>query len=196
MKVEISEIIEEVLIRMDESPEILDDYVEYGSPQFDLRELIKNLIPETAVAVVATADLSDLSEWEEMSGEVTTLCIGKQPIRRIFILPEDFCRMVYVRMSDWVECVVETMRDAEATLSLRRHWEGRDGAGTGSPAVSLCRYNGRRGLEIFGSGAGSRVAEGGYLASPSIEGESLRFPPSLKGELIRKLIETINGIRR
>ncbi|MDE6027507.1 MAG: hypothetical protein K2G23_05515, partial [Muribaculaceae bacterium] len=152
--------------------------------------------PGEAERVLTGSDIAEVAEWMPMSGEVAKVTSPTGMARAIFLLPDDFLRFVYLRMSDWSEEVMELMHPEGGAVSLRRHWEGRYGKGSGSPALVLSRYDGKRALEIFGTVTGSRVAEGGYLPRPRIEGDDLIFPSSLLGALRDQLVETINGIRR
>ncbi|MDE5806667.1 MAG: hypothetical protein K2H76_01005 [Muribaculaceae bacterium] len=196
MKVEVDKLMAVVLARLDESVEILDDGVEYGSPDFDLRELIKSLLAVEAERLLVGGDIAEVAEWVPMSGEVAKVSSSAGTTRAIFTLPDDFLRFVYLRMSDWSEEVTELMLSGEKAGDLRRHWEDRYGKGYGSPGLMLVRHDGKRALEVFGTVPGSRVAEGGYLPRLRIEGDVLIFPSSLFGALTDQIVETIKGIRR
>ncbi len=186
MRISIDEIVEAVLIRLDESPAVLDDAVEYGSPWFDLRSLIKGVMVDAAERVILSAEARDFGEG---------LPIGGATSGSLFLLPDDFMRLVYIRMSDWPEGVTHVAESGDVAVSLRRHWLRRGGANHSSPAVALTHKDGKRALEIFGSGAGSKVAEGGYIPRPRFEEGMLLFPPSLKGRLLDKIVEIIKNIR-
>ncbi len=205
MKVNIDRLTRSILVRLDESPEILEDAVEYGSESFDLREMIRQLLPEVAEEVLLRDDYhEDLQEWFPMDGAVMRVQGAGEATRRIFPLPEDCLVFLYLRMSDWTYPVTELV--PAALLSFRRmrdreRMASRVGSGSyrskGIPAVAATRHDGRRALEIFGSVNGSRVAEGGYLPRPRADDEgNLIFPPSLTGRLIERSVEVINAIRR
>lgn len=195
MTVSIDEIVESVLVRLDESPAVLDDAVEYGSPWFDLRALIKSVTVDAAERVILSADARDFGEWLPLSGVPVKIYGSGESFSRVFRLPGDFMRLVYIRMSDWGENVTRISDSRDVAVNLRRHWLRRDGADRFTPAVAMTYHDGGRALEIFGSVNGSRVAEGGYIAKPSVtDGARLLFPPSLKGKLIDKMVSIIKDI--
>ncbi|MDE6296545.1 MAG: hypothetical protein K2L89_01750 [Muribaculaceae bacterium] len=197
MKVEIKEIVGKVLARLDESEDVLEDSVEYGSPWYDTRKLIEELMPEAAEKVVSTASIEDIAEWIPLTGSVTPIYSGEVVVRRVLPIPDDYMRFVYLRMSDWTEGVTRLVDSRSDTASLRRYWNMRADRGKRSPAVVKGCYNGKRVLEIFGSVTGSRMAEGGYIPRPHADVEgNLIFPASLKGELVESLVKTVKEIRR
>ena len=196
MRVDIDEVVESVLIKLDESPDLLDEAIEYGSPQFDLRELIRNIIVEAAEAVIISADRESFGEWLPLSGAVRRIGEGSS-VGQIFRVPDDFMRLIYLRMSDWTVGVTELVSTGDVSVSLRRHWLSRGCDRVCPPFVTMGYHDGERALEIFGSVAGSRVAEGGYIPRPRVEEENkLFFPPSLKHLLTDKLVNIIKEIRK
>lgn len=196
MTIKINDIVEAVLVRLDESPEILDDAIEYGSSQFDLRALVRSLMVEEAERVLTSVSRESFGEWLPLIGAVSKIYARAGSYRRVLTLPDDFLRLVYVRMSDWGEAVTRVTDPGDVSVSLRRHWLRRGGANHFTPAVTFTYNDGSRALEIFGSVDGSRVADGGYIPRPVVvEKSNLLFPPSLSGELIDRLVETIKHIR-
>ncbi|MDE5868626.1 MAG: hypothetical protein K2H18_00195 [Muribaculaceae bacterium] len=197
MKIEIKEVISKVLARLDESEDVLDDAVEYGSPSYDSRKLIEDLIPEAAERVVSEAPIEDISEWEPLEGIVKPVYVGAVIVRRILPVPEDYMRFVYLRMSDWPEGVTRLFDSRSDAAALRRYWRLRNERDERSPAVGIGYHDRERVFEIFGSVNGSRMVEGGYIPRPRADGEgNLVFPPSLRGELVECLVKTIKEIRR
>lgn len=197
MKVEIKEIVSHVLARLDESEDVLEDAVEYGSPRFDSRKLIEDLMLTAAERVVAAAPSEEISEWTPLGGAVKPIYNGGAVVRRVLPVPEDYMRFVYLRMSDWTEGVTRLFDSRSDAASLRRYWDMRRSGGLRSPAVGKGYYEGAPVFEIYGSVTGSRLAEGGYIPRPRPDGEgNLVFPPSLKGELVDRLTDIIKDIRK
>lgn len=195
MKTNVTEVVNLVLTRLDESPSVLDDAVEYGSPDFDLRELVKTLLPTVAESVVLAADPSDIAESVPLPGEPVRL--AGQGVRRILLpLPDQCLRFLYLRMSDWGEEIRGGMELDSVSAGIRRLWSARYGNGYGSAAVAITHYGGKRALEIFGSGEKATVADSGYIPRPEIAGDWLHFPSSLMGSLVGELVRTIKEIRR
>ena len=195
MKTNIAEITEIVLARLDESPEVLADAVEYGSESFDLRELFLILLPSCAERVLLESDLAEVSEWYPLEGNV--LSDPGVSMRAFLPLPEDYFRLLYLRMSDWPEAETRVMSVGRETASLREYWDSRPGFRRRvHPAVNTGYREGKRVLIIYGTVRGARLAEGGYLPRPREDGAgNLLFPPSLAGELIDETVRTIKKIR-
>ena len=197
MNISWEKIISRVLADLDESLETVEDEIEYGSSSFDLRSLITMLIPEAAREVLVVDDLSQLREWCPLEGVVKRVVVGGRE-KRILPLPQDFMRLVYIRMSDWSDAVTKVLNPESDSVRLRRYWEcrGRE-CRRRSPAVTSGFYEGERVLEILGSIDGSRPAEGGYLPCPRRdEAGNLVFPSSLEPRLIERIVRKIKEIRK
>lgn len=205
MRVNIDDIVAEVLARLDEAPERGENVggsasgdwmVEYGEPWYEVGALVRTLIPGEATRVVASADAADFTEWLPISGEVATVWQNGIVYKRIFPLPVDYMRFLYLRMSDWPEAVVKLADMRSEVRGMRKYWTCRDRGEKKSPMVSVGFHEGRRVLEIYGSVSGSRVAEGGYIPKPKVEEDgSLLFPSMLQGALVDRLVKTIREIR-
>ena len=118
-------------------------------------------------------------------------------MRSILPLPDDFLRLLYLRMSDWPEAEPRLTDVGRETASLREYWDSRPGVRRKvHPAVNTGYRDGKRVLIIYGTVRGARLAEGGYLPRPREDGEgNLLFPPSLARELIDETVRTIKKIR-
>ncbi len=195
MNVKIEDIVESVLIRLDESPELLDDAIEYGSESFDLRSMVRSLLIEEAEMVIATAENEDFGEWLAISESALEIKGNGYEAKQILPLPSDFMRLVFLKMSDWDEVSTRLLPSHGAVASLLRHWSRHRREGFKSNGMALTYKDGRRALEIFGSRAGSYVESGGYIPQPTMEDDYLIFPPSLRDRLIERIVETIKKIR-
>lgn len=194
MKTSVTEIVSQVLARLDESPAVLDDAMEYGSPDFDLRELVKTLMPQAAERVLLAVNPDQIAESVPLHGEPVRLSAGGQT-RTLIPLPEHCLRFLYVRMSDWPEEVWVGMRLDSVSTGLRRLWASRHGSRFGSPAISLTHLEGRQAVEVFGSGDDAMIADGGFLPRPEISGDWLHFPESLAEPLVAELTRAIRDMR-
>lgn len=197
MRISVKEITESVLCRLNEVSATYETGESiYGEPWMDLRDMIGRLIPEMAREVILRADFSELGEFNSLGGTPTVLARGEEK-RMLLPLPSDYLRLVYIRMSDWLDTVTDVETRSRAELSYRRFLERRAGyESMGEPALRHTFFRGAKALEILGSAEGSTVAEGGYLPEPVIDpAGSLTFPPSLREALIESLTEKIKEIR-
>lgn len=108
-------------------------------------------------------------------------------------LPDDFLRLVAVRMTDW-DCTLYEITGMDNTRTSRER-NGRDGAG-GNPErpVALMDHgrDGRRRLRLYRSKAGSEVGTALYLPMPAINhDDTLWIPQRLYHRLMMRLAETI-----
>jgi len=190
MQVDIDEIISLTLLLLDESEPLIEDEVEYGSPDFDLREAIRGLIPMAAAETIAEADDEEIREWEDFQSAVADRGSGGLTAE----LPADFRRLLFLRMSDWSEPVTVFLQPGDDGLGLKRLWERRGRhRHRQEPAVALLpAAGGRWRVEVFGSVAGARIAECGYLPkAEEREDGKLRFPASLLPRLARRLADAL-----
>lgn len=196
MKVSVKDVTESVLRRLNENPSLPEEMMEYGEPWMDVRVMIEGILPEVAERVIMEADAEEIREWLPLGVNAIRVRTG-EICRTLLPLPDDYLRMVYIRMSDWSEEVSRIIDSRSDVISYRRLREKRRGYGRSSiPAVAQVFHDRRRALEIFGSVEGSRLAEGGYLPKPERDGEgNLLFPSSLKVALVERMAETIKRIR-
>lgn len=189
MTVSVNEIISQTLARLGESEPLLDDAVEFGSPELDVRMAIRMRIPFVAEEVIREADPGRIRECLSLPAAVE-----RRGGISVVSLPSNFLRLLYIRMSDW-ESGVTRFIDADSDVaSLHRLWSSRGRRHRSRPCVAIGRRGRASGeedgsyeLEIFGSGSGAEIAASGWLPVPTLSGDNLIFPPSLMAPLIDKL---------
>lgn len=178
MTIPVNEIITLVIARLGESEPLLDDAIEFGSPEFDLRSRIRLEIPLAAEEVLRQADIREIRESMPFTGEV----YWRGGVARVR-LPEDFIRMVSLRMSDWEEGVTVFMDAGSEAASLRRLWQRRGPlCHRQHPSATLSDNE----LEIYGTRS-SVIDSAAYLPVPRIEEEKLIFPRALLSRLVERL---------
>lgn len=190
METPIDEIIAQTLKKLDETEEILDDAVEFGEPDFDLRTLIRALIEESATEILREVPLRETGEWEQFGGTAHPEG-GRMMVR----LPDDFLRLIYIRMEGWERPVFGSVDPDSDIAGLLRFWSRRPGNAyaRARPGVAVGPYGSAsgQGAEVFGCASGAAVAAGAYLPLPRITGDMLRFPPSLMPRLTDRLASKI-----
>lgn len=177
---------------LDENEAILEERVEYGDPGTMLRPLIEDLLPDAARVVVSSAPLSKVDGCRHLVSLPAET--GGEGGMSTVMLPGDFLRLVYLRMSDWRVGVTVPLASGgeEHQMRLRRH---RDASRRRiSPAVAIRYCGDRRMLEVFGSASGSTVAQLDYLPVPRIEGQYIDLPPALVPDVCAKTAEMVYAV--
>lgn len=192
MNYRLTEIEERVYALLDENRDILVERVEYGDPGVALPTLIRMLLPDSARCVLLSASLDEISECVHMDS-VPGLTRGVAG-NLFFTAPDDFLRLVWLRMSDWsvgVRTPLATGSEEYAMRFSRRPGLSRPRR---SPAVALRRQGDRASLEVFGSVPGARVVEFDYIAVPRIRSENIDIPESMMPEVCAHLARAIRDI--
>lgn len=192
MKTLIADIVSLTLAKLSESEPLIEETNEYGGPEFDVRRLIEALMEEDALRVIRETPMEEIGEWLPLTGT-----LRRREGMSLMELPSDFGRFLYLRMSDWSSPETRLARPGDDVAGLRRLWARRgEGRHKSCPGLVLAPAAGGYALEIYGTCAGSRVAEGGYLPRPVTDGEGgLRFPPSLSGPLADRLARHVEAVR-
>ncbi len=182
MNVSVSEITNAVLMLLDENRALLETRLTYCDPGTDLISLARRLLPEAARLESAEAAPGDISEGLPLADSVATA-----------ELPDDFQRLLYLRMSDWSGGLTQTLSPSGASVPLlratARRRSGRRHRGL------LLRFAGKgRVLDIYGSSPGAVIAEGSYLPAPDISGDSIFIPASLVERVERRIAASVRGI--
>lgn len=187
MKVRIKDIEERVIALLDENKSIIEDRVEYGDPGMELPSLIRMIIPEAALKVVRETPIGDFRETvtyefprPELDGE------GRKVVR----LPDDFLRLARVRMSDWSRGVRVPLDPEGDAYSLRCGNSLRCRRRQG-PAVAITHRTGGLALEIFGTGADSRITCFEYVPLPAVDGAYIEIPAGLAEAVARTTAEMV-----
>lgn len=198
MKVKASLLVGRILKILDESEEILDDHVRFGSGDLDIRTLAREILPCAATEAAKSADIDEIDDFieflprAEWSGGT-----AKVP------LPTDCLRLLFIRMSDRDEPCTEIVGVSSAAVRLRRMWLQRASTcfdAPVTPVIAIGFSGGSRNAEVFGSAAGATVAAAGYLRIPEIDGNdeieisrSLIAPTiDLAAARIRKILDYDN----
>ena len=155
----------------EESPfPTLEDQVRILSP-----ELLSSLILESPLEMLRDAGKEIVSTPSiDADGGVTLEC------------PEDFLRLIYLKMSDWRVAVTKITPLSSSLLSRQgSKWNGIRGNGDKPLAILL-----PTGLKLYSSSQGASLERGIYVARPKIkEDDSLEIPDGLYFPLLQKIAE-------
>lgn len=97
MNVSASVVVKRVLMLLNESEEELDSAVIYGDMGMEIRRLVRDLLVEGVTKTFRDANLEDVDEVMYIRGGYSYQGDGAGELG----LPEDYLRLVELRMSDW-----------------------------------------------------------------------------------------------
>lgn len=183
------EMVRMVMRIMDENPDAEGSEVSFGSPAHSLQGRIRELLPAVAEEVVRTAPRAAIDEMLEFTAEAEWLAPG----HGVVALPQDFCRLVSFRMSDWKRAVTVAVPYDSPQYQLR-FTPTRLRAGVRSaPAVSLVPRSAGIALEFIGSSEPWAYVEyAAYLPIPYDEDADLyRLPRRLVLDVARETARQI-----
>ncbi len=200
MKVPMQTIVSSVLRKLDENEELVREKESYGIAGTKLVDLIEDMFEEVASQIILRAPDSSLSDYCEAETEVE----WDGPGRGSVLLPADFLRLGYFRMSDWKRAVTRVIEHGSESYDLR-FWPSAGRCGIRkAPAVSIRDgresgggAGGRHVLEFIGSkDPGAYVERLGYIPVPAPDAEGLvSVPDRLLPEITDMLAKRVRGIR-
>lgn len=182
MKIKISEIVRKVYMLLDENETIIEERVEYCDPGAYLGNLIKEFLPDAALAVLSTVSSSRIDEL----GHLQNIKASTEPIPTIE-LPSDFLRLIYVRMEDWISGVTAPLAFGGEDYLLRCRRYRINGHRQIRPAAAIRLLGDEKQLEIFGSSPGNIVKHLYYVKKPTITDKCIDLPPGI----VQDVCETI-----
>lgn len=191
MKTNIKAIEDRVLDLLDENRTLLDSRVEYCDPGVTLSLLIAGFVDDAARVVLSSVDAARIDECRHLTA-VGMRTVHTGPDTAVVTLPADFLRLIYFRMSDWPRGVSVPLAWGSEQHSLRSSRYVRGGLRTRRPGAVALRYRGDiRELEVYGTAAGSHVAEFDWLDLPRLRDGWIDLPPGLVGEVCSKIAEMV-----
>lgn len=187
MKIKVSEIVSKVFALLDENETILEERVEYGDPGTMVRPLIEDLLPDVARVTISNAPLRQIDDCRHLRPGVTA-----GPGEAAYRLPDDFLRLVYVKMSDWSSGVVSPLSydGEEYRLRLNR----KSAARRRRAAVAISYRGDERYLEVFGSDTSATLTALDYVQVPSVQGQYIDLPPALVSDVCARTAEMVSAV--
>lgn len=155
------------------------------SPFPDMEERVRLLAPGVLQKLVLEAEADTLSGLRQLTGTVEIDDAGCATLD----LPDDFLRLIMVKMSDWEQAAREITEhsDLKAALGSSR-WEGIRGNRQRPVVTTGYRANGRRCLRLYSSGAGAILETALYYPIPKVaDDDTLEIPDILYHPLLEKL---------
>lgn len=158
------------------------------SPFPDIEERTRLLAPGLLANLITEAPLERLSGYKNFDNPVEIANTGEATLR----LPDDFLRLVSIRMSDW-SCDITEPTPASGDILKRQksRWTGVRGNPERPVAIISFSDSGRC-LKLYSSKPGAVLGWGYYMAMPSVAADdSLEVPPSLYSPLLQRLTEEL-----
>lgn len=194
MRTSIKTIEDHVLDLLDENRELLDERVEYCDPGVTLPVLIDRFVDTAAREVLLTAPVEAIDECRHLGGSNMRAVHTRADMATV-ALPPRFLRLLYFRMTDWQYGVVtpvavgseqHSLLAAEyVRVSRRRRRRG---------AVAVRHRGDVRELEVFGTYAGSQIAEFDWLEGPSLIDGMIDLPPGLLPEVCARIAGMVRQV--
>jgi len=177
MRKTVADIVGEVRVCMDEIG--LNDSEFMGEKDSEaLDTIIRSKIIDALTFVNGNADKELLSPDAVLADG---LAIDDDMTGRV-VLPDDFLRLVYARLSSWVFAV-----DEPVIWTDKRYVMLHDRYATGSwerPAVALSRKGGRKVLELYKAKSGDDAFEAAVMTVPKITGDAVEVSDLLGVALV------------
>lgn len=185
----VDELIDDALLLLGESPGFCLPSGEGGMPGGSLRDRLLVEVEASAARAICDTPCELLTGWCRLPDDGFGVDADG---RGVLPLPGDFLKLHSLRLSGWERRVTEIL---EASHWLRR-WQGSRWHGLrGTPQRPLAFYaldgSGARCLELFRAGAGDRVEEGWYMATPRIEDGGIEIPPAAYRKCLDYMVETL-----
>ena len=158
------------------------------SPIPDFENRVRIIAPGILSSLILDTPPEDFSDPKKLSSDISIDENGTVTLK----LPEDFLKLVSIRMSDWKRSVTQPVVTGQLDHSLQ---SSRFAALRGNPERPVVMKGfdnaGNRCLRLFTSSRDATLAEGLYMASPDISGDSISIPEGLYHQLVARLAESI-----
>lgn len=191
MRISVEEITERVCELLDENREILDQRVEYADPGMALAPLVERLLPEASRIVLSTLPLASIDECLHLGGKVQTFSCQDYSY---LTLPDDFLRLVYLRMSDWNDGIMSLLVYGEPSQRLRLRRMGGRRFGRVRPAAAVRCRGDLKELVVYGSSPGAECVALDYVPVPRIKENAIDLPPRALHEVCVRISEMVGDI--
>lgn len=152
-----------------------------------LRELVRQLLPEAAAKAVMEAPRAILDDFSHFGESIGRLGKGAGYV----MLPDDFLRLVSFRMSDWLCSVTEPAEEGSALYRLqsspcpgvRGQWH--------RPVCRITQRSVGRVLEFYSCRSEeAEVVEANYIAKPTFDASGyMRLPAACLAATINLTVE-------
>lgn len=196
MKYDVERLVREVRVMMDENADggLLAESGDVDTLGLD--DLIEAQLPDVLKAVLLAAPAEDLGSGVQFEDTDLVWESGHEGLGMAsMLLPEDFLRVVFVQMSDWLKGVSTTIGVDNPLYDLQR---SRYGAGRGTPerpVAAVVRQSFGLTLEMYTSiTPGARLKRGRYVRIPEIEDGKLEVPMRLRRTLVRATADAVLGV--
>ncbi|MCH5242960.1 MAG: hypothetical protein J1F67_11195 [Muribaculaceae bacterium] len=181
MKITVDRIATEVATLMGESLAL--ECRPHESPFPDIVDKVRVATPGILHDLITDAKAEMLTDAKRLAPEVSIGPDGVGTLR----LPDDFLRLVYVKMNDWSRPVTSVTPFSDPSVSLQYSpWNGVRGTPQ-RPVAVMDAASGS--LKLFTCGKGSALESFLYVPKPVIAADdTLETPEALYPQLIRNIV--------
>ena len=157
-----------------------------------IEERVRLMSPLILEELLMQAEVEELCEVKSLNVSVTVDSLGMVTI----VLPDDFLRLVSVKMSDWKRQVCHiTPSDSEHYLWQTSRWEGIRGSPERPLALLGRNLSGERCMRLFSSGQDASLDHLLYIARPKLyPSDLLEVPDNFYNILVCRVAEAIKKL--
>lgn len=172
MRVDFETLVDSVLLRAGEIPEMCSSGGEGEGPESVFRRIIRMRLPSAAAEVLNGMPADEVSGWKPLGGDGL---VQEEDDHGILPLPGDFLRLHSLRLEGWERPVVKVLPHDHWLRALQwRRWHGLRGNAI-RPLAFFTQLASGKGLELFPGGGG--VVEGYYLPFPAVDSDGFMELP-------------------
>lgn len=156
------------------------------SPFPDIEDRVRTIAPGILSDLILSSPLDSLSDWKSFSGSFKMDDNGVVT----FSLPDDFLRLVSIRMSDWqtpVSLIIPM--DSDKGKCQKSIWNGIRGTPSRPVVMEDFSSTGQRCLKLFTSGKNATLEIFLYMTRPVIDSsDSIEIPDRLYHSLLSQIL--------
>lgn len=158
------------------------------SPFPGIKERVRVMAPGVMAELIMEANREELTGGTLYNGEVEITAEGEVTMP----LPEDFLRLIEVKMNDWKRPALIIDSSDPMTALQRNRWHGIRGHPERPVAISGFDRSGRRCLKMFSSNPSAKLEYCLYIPLPRFDSsETIDVADSLYGRLLSVLSERL-----
>ena len=160
------------------------------SPFPDIEDRVRVLSPVVLSSLIVEVSHEKILDYKPLNGNIQVNSEGVGTL----LLPDDFLRLVSIKLSGWNRTVIEIFEAGEVrTLPLGSRWKGIKGSSQRPAVVIGINKDGKKCLFLYGCRDGDKIEAAGYQPVPTISNtDILEIPVSLYPMLLKELVANLS----
>ncbi|MCH5227308.1 MAG: hypothetical protein J1F16_05770 [Muribaculaceae bacterium] len=186
-KVSISRLADDVKTVVGDS--LLDICLPEDSPFPDMENRVRVLAPGLLADILITAPFYDVGGVKNFSGPIETDKTGCVTMP----LPDDFLKLVSIKMSDWQRAVSE-ITDSQSPKALQQGSRFPGIRGTPQRPVVILEGDagGKLVVKMYSSTKGATLESACYISRPEVDSsDMIEVPPGVYHQLVMALVHNV-----